>query len=306
MAEKVIVHEVGLRDGLQNQPRLVPVEGKLELLNALIAAGGRSFEVTAFVSPKAVPQMADAAEFYARRPALPEISYEVLVPNERGYERATAAGALTIAVVVAASDTFNRRNINVSLEEATRVCETVIRRTKADGFRARAYVSTITSCPYEGAVPPERVLALTAAMFDAGADEVALSDSIGAASPAQIEHLFESAVRRHGAARIAGHFHDTRALALTNAWCALKAGVRKLDSSIGGLGGCPFAPGASGNLATEDLVDMLNEAGYNTGIDVEKLRTAVAVAERLTGQSLGGRITAFLRSRDARKVAKAS
>jgi hydroxymethylglutaryl-CoA lyase len=142
-------------------------------------------------------------------------------------------------------------------------------------------------------------------MFDAGADEVALGDTIGAGNPAQIEHLFETTTRRHGAERIAGHFHDTRGLGLTLAWCALKAGVRKFDSSIGGLGGCPFAPGASGNLATEDLVFMLNESGYETGIDVEALRHAVAIAERLTGQSLGGRISGFLRSRDARRQVQA-
>lgn len=306
MTERVTVHEVGLRDGLQNQPRLVPVEGKLELLDALLAAGGRSFEVTSFVSPKAVPQMADAAELYARLPARPGVNYEALVPNEKGYERAIAAGAKTLAVVVAASDTFNRRNINMSLDEATAVCATVIKRAKREGKGARAYISTIAACPYEGVIPPERVFALTAAMFDAGADEVALGDTIGASNPAQIEHLFETTTKRHGPERIAGHFHDTRGMGLTLAWCALKAGVRKFDSSIGGLGGCPFAPGASGNLPTEDLVFMLNEAGFETGIDVEKLRGAIAVAERLTGQALGGRISGFLRARDARRRAKAS
>ncbi|MSO74755.1 MAG: hydroxymethylglutaryl-CoA lyase [Alphaproteobacteria bacterium] len=306
MVEAVIVHEVGLRDGLQNQPRLVPVEGKLELLDALIAAGVRSVEVTSFVSPKAVPQMADATELYARIPQRPDMNYEVLVPNEKGYERAVAAGARTIAVVLASSDTFNRRNINMSLDEAVAVCEAVVRRTKREGFRARAYISALAACPYEGVTPPERVFALTAKMFDAGADEVALSDTIGAGNPAQIEHLFETAIKRHGAERIAGHFHDTRGMGLTLAWCAIKAGVRKLDSSIGGLGGCPFAPGASGNLATEDLVFMLNEAGFNTGIDVEALRRAVTIAERLTSQSLGGRIIGFLRARDARRQAKAS
>ena len=306
MAERVIVHEVGLRDGLQNQPRHVPVEGKLALLDALIAAGVRSVEVTSFVSPKAVPQMADAAELYARIPQRPDMNYEVLVPNERGYERAVAAGARTIAVVLAASDTFNRRNINMSLDEALTVCEAVMRRTKREGHRARAYISAIAACPYEGVTPPERVFDLTARMFAAGADEVAISDTIGAGNPAQIEHLFETVTRRHGPERIAGHFHDTRAMGLLLAWCAIKAGVRKLDSSTGGLGGCPFAPGASGNLATEDLVFMLNEAGYETGIDVEGLRRAVGVAETLTSQSLGGRITSFLRSRDARRQAKAS
>jgi hydroxymethylglutaryl-CoA lyase len=182
----------------------------------------------------------------------------------------------------------------------------VIGRTKRDGHRARAYISTIAACPYEGVMAPELVLDLTAQMFVAGADEVALSDTIGAGNPAQIERLFGAAVERHGARRIAAHFHDTRAMGLVLAWVALKAGVRKFDSSIGGLGGCPFAPGASGNLATEDLVFMLNEAGYQTGIEIAGLRLAVEIAERLTGQSLGGRITRWWTGQAANRQAGAA
>ncbi len=301
MGDVVTVHEVGLRDGLQNQPRVVPTEGKLRLLDALLAAGLRSVEAASFVSPKAVPQMADAAALYARLPQDRGVSYEALVPNEKGYERAVEAGATTVALVLAATDAFNRRNVNMSLDEAVRVNEAVIRRAAADGIRARSYLSVVAACPYEGLTPPETVIDLAARMFDAGADELALGDSTGAGNPAQMTCLFEALARRHGPERLAGHFHDTRALGLTLTWAAIGCGIRKFDGAIGGLGGCPFAPGATGNLATEDLVFMLAEAGFETGIDVEALRRAVAIAEELTGQRLGGRITPFLEARDGRR-----
>ena len=298
MSDIVTVHEVGLRDGLQNQPRIVPTEGKLRLLDALLDAGLRSVEAASFVSPKAVPQMADAAALFARLPGDRGINYEALVPNEKGYERAVEAGATTIALVLAATDTFNRRNINMSLDDATRVNEAVIKRAVSDGIRARSYLSVVAACPYEGTTPPEVIFDLAARMFDAGADELALGDSTGAGNPAQMTHLFETLARRYGPERLAGHFHDTRAMGLTLTWVAIECGIRKFDSSIGGLGGCPFAPGATGNLATEDLVFMLTEAGFETGIDLDGLRRAVAVAEDLTGRSLGGRITPFLQARD--------
>jgi hydroxymethylglutaryl-CoA lyase len=305
MTDFVTIHEVGLRDGLQNQPIIVPTEGKLELLEALLDAGLRSVEAASFVSPKAVPQMADAAEVFAGLPQDRGINYEALVPNEKGYERAVAAGATTIALVLAATDTFNKRNINMSLDEAIRVNEAVIRRAKADGVRARSYLSVVAECPYEGTVSPEIIFDLAARMFDAGADELALGDSTGAGNPAQMTYLFETLARRYGPERLAGHFHDTRAMGLTLTWVAIECGIRKFDSSIGGLGGCPFAPGATGNLATEDLVFMLEEAGFETGIDIEGLRKAVAIAERLTEQSLGGRLTPFFVARD-RRLKKAS
>ena len=247
--------------------------------------------------------MADAAAIFARLPQDRGAGYEALVPNEKGYERAVEAGVTTVALVLATTDTFNRRNINMSLDEAIRVNEAVIRRAKADGIRARSYLSVVAACPYEGVVPPETVFDLAARMFDAGADELALGDSTGAGTPPQMAHLFETLAHRYGPERLAGHFHDTRAMGLTLTWVAIECGIRKFDSSIGGLGGCPFAPGATGNLATEDLVFMLAEAGFETGIDVGGLRRAVAIAEELTGQTLGGRITPFLDSREKRAKA---
>ncbi len=306
MSDTVIVNEVGLRDGLQNQPRLVPVEGKLAILEALIAAGVKSVEATSFVSPKAVPQMADAGELFARLPRDRGVAYAALVPNEKGYERAVEAGAKTIALVLAATETLNRKNINMSLERATEVNIAVIKRAKAEGIEARSYISAAVGCPYEGGVAPEVVFGLTDRMLDAGADEVAIADTIGCGNPAQIKHIFSTLAQRYGPEILSGHFHDTRGMGLTLTWAALECGIRKFDSSIGGLGGCPFAPGASGNLATEDLVFMLNESGFECGIDVTGLRAAVKVAEEQTKQKLGGRVVAWLESQERRKKAAAS
>ena len=298
MAEKIYINEVGLRDGLQIHPHFVPTEDKLLLIDALIAAGVTSFEATSFVSPKAVPQMADAGELFAQLPQRGRIAYHALVPNERGYDRAVDAGVGSIAVVLAASDTLNRKNINMTLDEAVSVCVTVLGRAKQEGVATRAYVSAACGCPYEGHVAPEIVIELTAKMFDAGADEVAIADSIGAGNPAQIGHIFAELAKSYDTNLLSGHFHDTRAMGLAMTWASIAEGIRRFDSSIGGLGGCPFAPGASGNLATEDLVFMLNQSGYETGIDVAGLRGAVAVASRMTSQHLGGRISDYFASLD--------
>lgn len=305
MGERVTVNEVGLRDGLQNQPRIVPVEGKLAMLDALVAAGVRSFEATSFVSPRAVPQMADASELFGRLPAVTGINYEALVPNMKGYERAIDAGVKTVSLVLGATDTFNRKNLNMSLAETIAVCVAVIERARDDGIKPRAYISCATACPYEGRFSSDVVFELAARMFDAGAHDVIVADSIGAGNPAQISHLFGTLARRYGAERLAGHFHDTRGLGLALTWAALECGIRTFDSSIGGLGGCPFAPGATGNLATEDLVFMLEESGFETGIDMAGLRAAVAVAEAQVGQTLGGRIMTWYRSQEQRQQAKA-
>jgi hydroxymethylglutaryl-CoA lyase len=306
MSDRVIVNEVGLRDGLQNQPRLVPVEGKLELLDALIAAGVRSVEATSFVSPKAVPQMADAAELYGRLPLDKGVTYEALVPNEKGYERAVAAGAKTVALVLASTEMMNVKNIGMSLERAIEVNIAVIKRAAAEGIKPRSYISTAVGCPYEGDVAPEVVFDLAARMFEAGAAEVAVADTIGSGDPAQVSFIFETLANRYGADRLAAHFHDTRGLALANTWAALERGIRKFDTSIGGLGGCPFAPGATGNVATEDVVHMVERCGFETGIDLKGLRKAVAVAEKHTAQKLGGRILSWIESQERRKQAKAS
>jgi len=304
MGERVRVNEVGLRDGLQNQPRTVPLEGKLAMFDALAAAGLRSFEVTSFVSPKAVPQMADATELFGRLPPANGMNYEALIPNLKGYERAVDAGAKTISLVLAATDSFNRKNINMSLDETIAVCTAVFERARRDGIKPRAYISVATACPFEGPTPPQVVFELAARMFDCGAEDVIVADSIGAGNPAQITHLFGTLAGRYGAARLAGHFHDTRGLGLALTWAALECGIRSFDSSIGGLGGCPFAPGATGNLATEDLVFMLEESGFETGIDMAALRAAVAVAEAEVGQTLGGRIMTWYRSQERRQQAE--
>lgn len=306
MSNKVIINEVGLRDGLQNQPRHVPVEGKLEILDALIAAGVRSIEATSFVSPKAVPQMADASELYGRLPFDKGVNYQALVPNEKGYERAVAAGAKTIALVLASTEEMNVKNIGMSLERATEVNIGVIKRAKREGIIPRSYISTAVGCPFEGDVPPEVVFDLTARMFEAGAAEVAIADTIGSGNPAQVKFIFETLANRYGPERLAAHFHDTRGLALANTWAALECGIRTFDTSIGGLGGCPFAPGATGNVATEDVVHMAERSGFETGIDVEALRKAVKIAAGLTGQELGGRVLSWIESQERRKQAKAS
>jgi len=306
MNDKVIVNEVGLRDGLQNQPRHVSVEGKLEMLDSLIAAGVRSVEVTSFVSPKAVPQMADATELYGRLPSDKGVTYEALVPNEKGYERAVAAGAKTIALVLASTQMMNEKNIGMSLERATEVNIAVIKRAKTEGIKPRSYISTAVGCPYEGNVAPEVIFNLAAQMFEAGAEEVAVADTIGSGDPAQVRFIFETLANRYGAERLAAHFHDTRGLALANTWAALECGVRKFDTSIGGLGGCPFAPGATGNVATEDVVHMVERCGFRTGIEIAGLRKAVAVAEKYTEQTLGGRVLSWIESQEKRNHAKAS
>jgi hydroxymethylglutaryl-CoA lyase len=300
----VIVNDVGPRDGLQNQPVQVPAAGKLKLIQHLLTAGLKHIEVTSFVSPKVVPQMADAAEVYAGLPAAADVEYSALIPNEKGYERARAAGARSVAVVLSATETMNQKNISMSLEKARSVSHAVVARARAEGIKSRAYIAVAFECPYEGPVDAERVRLLAADLFEKGADEVIIADTIGAANPGAVMRLFQRLGREFGVERLSAHFHDTRALALANAWAALEAGIRKFDASIGGLGGCPFAPGASGNVATEDLVMMLHQCGYTTGIDVDKLCDAVAVAADLIKAPLGGRMLPWLRAKQARAAAK--
>jgi hydroxymethylglutaryl-CoA lyase len=300
MREPLWVNEVGPRDGLQNQPLQVPLEGKLELVAALVDAGLRSIEATSFVSAKAVPQMADADLLFARLPAPQSVRYSALTPNLRGLERALAAGAREVAVVLSATETMNRRNINMSLDEARAASLDVIAAAAAHGVRTKAYVAVAFTCPFEGEVAAETVMALAARMFEGGVDEVVIADTIGAASPRQVRERFGEAVAAFGAQRLAAHFHDTRGFAIANAWAALEAGVRRFDASVGGLGGCPFAPGAAGNLATEDLVLLAEQCGFDTGIDITRLRDAVRVAERLTQRRLGGRSTAWLEAQEAK------
>lgn len=301
MQKRVIINEVGLRDGLQNHPKHLSVQEKHALYQALRKAGVTDFELTSFVSPKAVPAMADAAELVAAIPAETGVNITALVPNRRGYARAREAGVKGIAVVLSATETLNQKNIGMSLQTATEESIAVIQAAKQDGVFCRAYIAAACACPYEGYTEQGIVLTLAQKMLDAGADEIALADTIGAGNPAQVERLFGAAVEQFGAQRLAAHFHDTRAMGLALSWVALKTGVRKFDASIGGLGGCPFAPGASGNLATEDLALMLEQSGYDTGLSLDGLVEAAAVARNLLGGQVGGRVLPWYTSDRARK-----
>jgi hydroxymethylglutaryl-CoA lyase len=300
MRETLLVNEVGPRDGLQNQPLPVSCDDKLHLIEALVAAGIGSIEATSFVSPKAVPQMADADVLFPRLPQADRVAYAALVPNVRGLERAVKAGVREIALVLSATETMNQRNINMSLAQAREASAATVHAAHAHGLRAKAYVAVAFECPFEGAVDATHVLRLIDGIFATGADEVVIADTIGAAAPAAVSALLQAAVARHGAAKLSCHFHDTRGLAIANTWAAMQAGIRKFDSSLGGLGGCPFAPGAAGNLATEDLVLLAEQCGFATGIDMPALRGAIRLAEQLVKRPLGGRSSAWLARQEAR------
>lgn len=300
--ERVIVNDVGPRDGLQNDPATVSPADRAGLIRDLVAAGVPAVEAVSFVSPKAVPKMAGAAEVIAALD-LDAADFSALIPNRKGYELARGAGVRSVAVVLSATDTMNRKNINMDLDTTVRVCSEILEQASRDGVNGRAYVSVALGCPYEGDVPEDRIRDLTRTMFDAGATEVIVADTIGAGNPAQVKSLFSRLVPDFGADRLSAHFHDTRALALANAWQALECGIRKFDASIGGLGGCPFAPGAAGNLATEDLVSLLHQAGFETGIDLDALLAVVERVRELVGHPVGGRALAWLHNHRAAAVA---
>ncbi|MDE0991315.1 MAG: hydroxymethylglutaryl-CoA lyase, partial [Pseudomonadales bacterium] len=291
--EQVIVNDVGPRDGLQNDSTLVTPEDRVRLINSLLDAGVRSIEAASFVSPKAVPKMANADQVFA---ALNQeaANFSALVPNLKGYELAKKAGARSVAVVLSATETMNQKNINMSLDQTISVCKEIVAQALRDGITPRSYLSVAVECPYEGMVEEQVIEGLSAMMFETGVKEVIVADTIGAANPAQVKSLFTRLVSAFGATTISGHFHDTRAMALANTWQALECGIRKFDASIAGLGGCPFAPGASGNLATEDLVLMLNDAGLDTGIDLNKLLRSVELTGQLVQHPVGGRSMAYL------------
>ena len=307
MRERVFINEVGLRDGLQNQPNPVTTESKLNMAQALLAAGITQLEAVAFVHPKAVPQMADAAAVLAGLTTIPlknDVEISALVPNMKGYLRARENGVNSVAVVVSSTDTFNLRNLNMTTQQATEVCREVIQQARADGVKIRGYVSGALACPYDGKTPVDVVHRMAAEMIECGADEISIGDTIGAGNPQQINDILGPLVQQFGPERFNLHLHDTRGQALAMAWAGITQGVRRFDSSIGGLGGCPFAPGASGNVATEDLVYMLEEAGFDTGIEVSGLRLAVEAAELGTGQQLGGRILQWMKSQEIREQNK--
>ena len=287
--DSVKIVEVGPRDGLQNEKVTVPLDAKVEYITALADSGLRVIEAGAFVSPKWVPQMADTAEVYREIPKDPGVEYPVLVPNMKGLERAIDAGVKSIAIFTAASDTFNKRNINMSIDESFANYAPVAAKARAEGMRVRGYVSTAFGCPYEGDVAPERVLEVVARLLDLGCYEVSVGDTIGVGTPMQVQGVIGILLQVVPAGKLAMHFHDTRGTALANTLASLEMGIATFDASSGGLGGCPYAPGASGNLATEDLIYMLDRMGIETGVDLERLVAASSIIAPYLDHPLPGR-----------------
>jgi hydroxymethylglutaryl-CoA lyase len=295
MRETVTINDVGPRDGLQNQQRILSPQERLELVRALIAAGVKHIEVGSFVSPRAVPAMAGAAEVLAALPRGGGSRFTVLIPNMKGYELAQAAGATSVNMVLYASEGMAQKNANMGMLQAEQVTADILQRARQEGIRVAAAIAVAFECPFDGPTDPAVVQRIVAQFLQLGADEVSVADTIGAANPGQVRALTQTLVERHGAERLSCHFHDTRAMGLANIFAATESGIRKFDASIGGLGGCPFAPGASGNVATEDVVMMLEQMGYDTGIGLAPLLAAAELAKSLTGTAPGGRATPWLR-----------
>jgi hydroxymethylglutaryl-CoA lyase len=292
LPQRVTVVEVGPRDGLQNEHGVVATADKIRFIDLLSEAGFPVIEATSFVSPKAIPALADADRVFPAIRKRPGTRYPVLVPNLRGLERALAAGVRAIALFTAASETFTQRNINMTIEQSLTVFAAVIERAKPAGLWVRGYVSTAFGCPYEGAVPPARVLAVTERLFALGCEEVSIGDTIGVATPNQVTEMVGLLAGVAPLDQIALHLHDTRGTALANAYAGLERGVTCFDSAAGGLGGCPYAPGASGNLATEDLLYMLHGLGIETGVDLEKVVAASQFLARVLRHDLPSRYLA--------------
>jgi hydroxymethylglutaryl-CoA lyase len=296
MPDRVRIVEVGPRDGLQNEAAMVATADKIELVDRLSATGLRSIEATSFVSPKWVPQLADAAEVMAGIQRRPGVSYPVLVPNEQGYARARAAGADEVAVFTAASEAFNRRNTNASIDQSIARFAPVLAQAAADGVRVRGYVSTVLGCPYQGEVPLAEVVRVARQLHALGCYEISLGDTIGVGTPLRARQMLLAVAAELPMAALAVHFHDTYGQALANVAACVEAGVRVADAAVAGTGGCPYARGASGNLASEDLVYMLQGMGIETGIDLGALadtgRWLAAKLGRATGSKVGRALAA--------------
>src|SRR5438105_3649282 len=289
MLTTVNVVEVGPRDGLQNEAASISTGDKIAFVDRLSEAGHKVIEVSAFVSPKWVPRMADAAEVFAGITRRPGTRYTALVPNLAGLERALRAGVGEIAVFAAATETFSRKNVNQSIDESIATYRQVCERALTAGLRVRGYLSTAFGCPYEGAVDPVRVADVAGRLADLGVFEVSVSDTIGIAHPGQVPRVLDAVLARLPAAKIALHFHDTRGTALANVMAALPFGISTFDASAGGLGGCPYAPGPAGNLATDDLIYLLDGLGIETGVSLKKLSEASAFIGRRLGHRLPSR-----------------
>lgn len=282
---RVQIVDVGPRDGLQNEKQIIPVDVKVELVDRLTDAGFSHIEVTSFVSPKWVPQMADGAEVMQRIRRNPGVTYSVLVPNMKGLEGALAANADEIVVFGAASEAFSQKNINCSIAESIERFRPVVHRAKVDGFHVRGTISCALGCPYEGDIAPSAVRDLASRLLSLGVDELSIADTIGVGTPEQTSRVFDEVLQVVDASRVNAHFHDTYGRALANLQACLALGVRSIDASAAGLGGCPFAPGATGNVATESVLAMLAEHGFETGVDIEAVRAAGATIRAALARS---------------------
>lgn len=306
MTEHVSITDVAPRDGLQNQPKVLTPDERLQLIRALVDAGLQSIEFGAFVSPKAVPAMAGTDEIARQLPSLnaDTAAFHALIPNRRGYEIGRDCGVTHMGLVVAASNTMNEKNIRMSTAAAVDVARDVLDQAKQDSLQVQVTIATAWECPFEGKMDPGMVCELADTLLDAGAHDLIIADTIGAANPGAVRSLMTRLAEQVGAKRLTCHFHDTRALGMANAYAALEAGIRRFDASVGGLGGCPFAPGATGNIATEDLVMTLTLMGFETGVDIDKLIVAGQLAGALTGNQTGGRAYPWLsRNTDKLKAA---
>jgi hydroxymethylglutaryl-CoA lyase len=290
LPDQVSIYEVSPRDGLQNEAFPIPIEGKKQLLSALIASGLKRIELTSFVSPRWVPQLADAEQLAREFQAPNGVTLSALCPNAKGFERAQAAGLQEIAVFMSASETHNKKNTNKTIAESLETFAEVLPPALAAKMRVRAYVSTVWGCPYEGDVDPQASLAIARRLLELGCYQVSLGDTIGVGTPLVTKRLVSLFLAEFPPEQLALHFHDTRGTALANALVGIELGIRDFDAAVAGLGGCPYAPGAAGNLATEDLVYMLHGMGIKTGIDLDQLIEAGRVAESVVGRRLPGKV----------------
>jgi hydroxymethylglutaryl-CoA lyase len=292
VSDRVDIREVGPRDGFQNEPEVIPTAEKVRLIEQLARTGVRRLEVTSFVKPEVIPQLADGAEVLAKADIPDDVSVTVLIPNEKGLDNALAQRDRfdEVNLFLSATETHNLKNVNRSVEESLAGLERVIERALKEGLRCEGVISVSFGCPYEGEVPPERVFEIAERLIAAGCAEVAFGDTTGMANPRQVSEFFAAAQDRLGGAQLTAHFHNTRGQGLANVLAALEAGVRSFESSFGELGGCPVPRGATGNIATEDLVSMLHEMGYETGIDLERLVEAARSAQTVLGRTLGSHV----------------
>jgi len=296
MSEQVRIVEVGPRDGLQHEKTLVSAEARIAFIEALVGAGLHTVEVGAFVSPKAIPQMVNSDQVLRGVSHLPG-EFHVLVPNEKGYEASQQAGARVIAVFASASEGFSRANINCSVAESIERFKPVLARAKADGVRVRGYISCVLGCPFDGEVKPQAVVDVAKTLWDLGCYEISLGDTIGVGTPLKARHLLRAVAGAVPMANLAMHFHDTYGQALANLYAGMEEGARVIDSAAGGLGGCPYAPGATGNVATEDVVYMLEGMGIRTGVDMAKLLAATNEVSGLIGRPPVSRVAAALNAK---------